>query len=173
MYPRLTVLAALPLLLSQSLAQHPAHAAGAERHAPGKKCDKTRKKSNPLGSFLGSVAGSALGSAGVPSSVAGIYLPVHSLLSEGIIALLNCKEQQQAAEATQQAVRGGVGTTASWQSENRPSVSGSSTVTGQTARADGSRCMTVNDVIIVNGEETTVPKTMCRAPGASGYVLAA
>jgi hypothetical protein len=33
--------------------------------------------------------------------------------------------------------------------------------------------LTVRDVVIVNGEETTVPKTMCRAPGASGYTLAA
>jgi surface antigen len=162
-----------PLLLSLAQPLDQARAAGAERHAPGKKCDKPKKKSSLFGSIAGSALGSALGSAGVPSSVAGIDLPVGSLLSEGIISLLNCKEQRQAADATQQAVRGGVGTTASWQSENRPSVSGSSTVTGQTARADGSRCMTVNDVIIVNGEETTVPKTMCRAPGASGYVLAA
>jgi hypothetical protein len=33
--------------------------------------------------------------------------------------------------------------------------------------------MTVNDVVIVGGEETTVPKTMCRSPGSSGYTLAA
>jgi hypothetical protein len=33
--------------------------------------------------------------------------------------------------------------------------------------------MTVNDVIIVEGEETTVSKRMCKAPGASGYTLAA
>ena len=33
--------------------------------------------------------------------------------------------------------------------------------------------MAVNDVIIVNGEETTVSKQMCRAPGATGYTLAA
>ena len=35
--------------------------------------------------------------------------------------------------------------------------------------ADGSQCVTVNDVVIVDGEETTVPKKMCRKPGASGY----
>ena len=70
-------------------------------------------------------------------------------------------------------MRGGVGTSSNWQSESRPNVSGSSTVTGQQARADGSTCLTVRDVVIVNGEETTVPKTMCRAPGASGYTLAA
>jgi hypothetical protein len=30
--------------------------------------------------------------------------------------------------------------------------------------------MTVTDVVIVDGQETTVPKKMCRAPGKSGYV---
>jgi surface antigen len=151
---------------------HAAYGAGAS-HEPGKKCDQPRKKSGFLGSLAGNLAGDVLGRSGVPSSVAGVYIPVSSLVSEGITRLLNCKEQRQAAEATQQAVRGGVGSTASWTSENRPAVSGSSTVTGQTARADGSRCLTVTDVVIVNGEETRAPKTMCRAPGASGYVLAA
>jgi surface antigen len=151
---------------------HAAQAAGAS-HEPGKKCDQPKKKSSFLGNLAGNLAGDVLGRSGVPSSVGGVYIPVHSLVSEGITKLLNCKEQRQAAEATQQAVRGGVGTTASWTSENRPNVSGSSTVTAQTARADGSRCMTVTDVVIVNGEETRAPKTMCRAPGASGYVLAA
>jgi hypothetical protein len=33
--------------------------------------------------------------------------------------------------------------------------------------------MLITDVVIVDGEETTVTKTMCRAPGASGYTLAA
>ena len=32
--------------------------------------------------------------------------------------------------------------------------------------------MTVTDVVIVDGEETTVPKRMCRAKGASGYARA-
>jgi hypothetical protein len=49
-------------------------------------------------------------------------------------------------------------------------VSGKSTVTGEEKLADGGQCMTVNDVVIVDGEETTVPKKMCRAAGASGYV---
>ena len=132
------------------------------------------KKQSMFGSIVGGVASSALGRVGVGNSVGGVWLPVNSLVSEGIVNLLNCKEQQQAAQATQEAVRGGnVGSTASWQSESRPNVSGSSTVTAQTARADGSKCLTVTDVVIVNGEETTVPKTICRAPGASGYTLAA
>jgi hypothetical protein len=36
--------------------------------------------------------------------------------------------------------------------------------------ADGSQCLTVSDVVIVDGEETNVPKKMCKAKGASGYV---
>ena len=63
----------------------------------------------------------------------------------------------------------GVGTEVAWKSETRPNVTGKSKVTGQEALADGSQCVTVNDVVIVDGEETTVPKRMCRRPGASGY----
>ena len=86
---------------------------------------------------------------------------------------LNCKEQVQAATATNEATRGGVGTSSSWTSDTRQDVSGRSTVMAQNNRSDGASCMTVNDVVIVEGEETTVAKTMCRAPGASGYTLAA
>ena len=73
-------------------------------------------------------------------------------------------------KATDEAIRGGVGTEASWQSDTRPNVHGSSKVTAQKQLADGSQCMTVTDVVIVDGQETTVPKQMCRAPGKSGYV---
>jgi hypothetical protein len=163
--------AALFLLLVATQPAHEAHAAGGKDKVGGK-CEQKQKRSL-FGSIAGEIASSALGRAGVGNSVGGVYLPVNSLLSEGLTRLLNCKEQQQAAQATQEAVRGGVGSSASWQSESRPNVSGSSTVTGQTARADGASCLTVSDVVIVNGEETTVPKTMCRAPGASGYTLAA
>lgn len=167
------LLACAPLLLLA--AQPPAFAySGAESAQMGKKCEPRKKKrSSLLGSVIGSVAGTALGHAGVPSGIAGVYIPVGSLLSDAIINRLDCKEQVQAATATNEAVRGGVGTSSTWKSETRQNVSGSSTVTAQNARADGTNCMTVNDVIIVDGEETTVGKTMCRAPGASGYTLAA
>jgi surface antigen len=167
------LLALVPLLLLA--AQPPAFAyGGADGANAGKQCDpKKKKRSSMFGSILGSVAGTALGHAGVPSGIAGVYIPVGSLLSEAIISQLDCKEQVQAATATNEAVRGGVGTSSTWKSESRPDVSGSSTVTAQNARPDGATCMTVDDVIIVNGEETTVAKTMCRAPGASGYTLTA
>ena len=64
---------------------------------------------------------------------------------------------------------GGVGTEVKWQSESRKNVTGSSKVTGSQELADGSQCMTVTDVVIIDGEETTVPKKMCRGKGDSGY----
>jgi len=106
---------------------------------------------------------------GTAGAVAYATLPAASLLGEEILRRLDCKEQQQAAQATDKAVRGGVGTEVAWKSETRANVSGKSTVMAQENLANGSQCLTVNDVIIVDGEETTVPKRMCRAPGAKGY----
>ena len=137
-----------------------------------RKCDNSeekKRKRSILGGALGSIAGGVLGHAGVPG-VGYLGFPATQLLSEAIISLLDCKEQKQAADATNEAVRGGVGTTSSWKSESRENVSGSSTVTAENQLADGSHCMTVTDVVIVDGEETTAPKRMCRKPGASGYV---
>jgi len=141
-----------------------------------KSCQPTeaRKKRNSLfGAIAGSIAGSALGSAGVGGAMVGLALPVGSLLSTAILDKLDCKEQVQAAEATTTAVRGGVGTSSTWTSGSRENVSGSSTVTGEDKLADGSSCVTVTDVVIVDGEETTALKRMCRKPGESGYTLAA
>jgi surface antigen len=163
-----------PLLVSAALLLVPpaaiapiAPAAAAEKSA--KRCDddgaKKRKKSM-FGSVLGGIAGSAIG-----GHVGGLGYawPVGSLLSDAIMALLDCKEQKQAAAATDEAVRGGVGSTATWESESRPGVKGSSTVSAEEKLANGGHCLTVTDVVIVDGEETTVPKKMCREPGKSGY----
>ena len=148
------------------------HAPAAAKERPGESCD-AKPKHSMFGAIAGQIAGAALGRSGVPSSVAGVYIPVQSLVSEGITRILTCKEQKQAATATQNAVRGGVGTSSTWTSESRPDVTGSSTVNSQSQRADGTTCLAVTDVVIVNGEETRVTKNMCRAPGASGYTLAA
>ena len=168
---RLFLIASVPLLLLS--VQPPVFAQdGAAPADSTKKCQQQKKKKKSMfGAIAGGIAGSALGHAGVP--MWGLSAPIGQLIGEGIAALLDCKEQVQAAKATEEAVRGGVGTTSTWESESRPGVKGSSTVTGQTARADGGSCLTVNDVVIVNGEETTVAKTMCRSPGGSGYVLQA
>lgn len=135
---------------------------------------ETRKQRNSIfGSIAGSIAGSALGSAGASGMVVGLASPIGSLLTSEILSKLDCKEQVQAAKATDSAVRGGVGSSSAWASESRQNVSGSSTVTGEDKLADGSSCVTVTDVVIVEGEETTALKRMCRKPGESGYTLAA
>ena len=165
--------ACVPLLLLS--AQPAAFAKKRDGEAQAAKCQpKKKKKSGGMfGAIAGGIANSALGVAGVPTGIGMLSLPVGSLLTDAILKKLDCKEQVQAATATDTAVRGGVGTTSSWESETRPRVSGSSTVVAQNSRAGGGSCMDVNDVVIVNGEETTVSKRMCRAPGASGYTLAA
>ena len=137
------------------------------------KCADTAEKKakrSMFGSMLGSIAGGVLGRSGVGSEVYSLAMPAASYLGDQLLKMLDCKEQQQAATATDKAIRGGVGTEVSWKSEDRPNVSGTSKVTAQQASADGGTCLTVTDVVIVDGEETTVPKKMCRAPGASAYV---
>jgi hypothetical protein len=121
-----------------------------------------------FGSMLGSIGSSVLGHVG-GSQVVSLALPATSYLSDELLKLLDCKEQQQAAKATDQAIRGGVGTEVGWKSESRSNVSGTSKVTSQEKMADGGDCLTVTDVVIVDGEETTVPKKMCRTKGASAY----
>jgi surface antigen len=148
--------------------------AGAQN--PPQQCADTAQKKakrSMFGGMLNSLGGSLLGRAGVAGDVVSLALPVGSYLTDELLKKLDCKEQVQAATATDTAVRGGVGTTSTWESETRPGVKGSSTVVAQNSQSGGGSCMQVNDVVIVNGEETTVAKRMCRAPGSSGYTLAA
>jgi surface antigen len=162
--------ACVPLLL---LCVQPPVFAKERGDSQATQCKPKKKKSGMFGAIAGGIAGSALGGWGAPGALIAAGLPVASLLTDAIIAKLDCKEQVQAATATDNAVRGGVGTTSTWESESRPGVKGSSTVVAQNSQAGGGSCMTVNDVVIVNGEETTVSKRMCKAPGGSGYTLAA
>lgn len=101
------------------------------------------------------------------NSVASVLRFGHSL-SERVQRQLNCREQQQAEVATAQAINGGVGTTRRWQSDTRPNVRGSSTVTAVDNALE--QCLTVTDIIIVDGEETRAPKRMCRRPPSNRYV---
>ena len=130
---------------------------------------------------------------GAPSGLGNalLALPVALVLSEAITRMLDCREQEQAAVASEQAVEqaaaaqeeqaspgqrgqetqpGGVGTTVTWASATRPGVTGSSTVTGLEQSADGSECMTVTDIVIVDGQETRAPKRMCRRPPSNRFV---
>jgi predicted lipid-binding transport protein (Tim44 family) len=148
--------------------------AGAQSPNPQKCADNAQKaRRSMFGGMLGSMAGSMLGQfGGTAGAVASAALPAASFLGEELLRMLDCKEQQQAAKATDQAMRGGVGTEVAWKSESRPNVSGRSKVTAEEKLADGGQCLTVTDVVIVDGEETMVPKRMCRARGASGYAKA-
>ena len=103
------------------------------------------------------------------SSVASVLRFGHSL-SERVQRQLNCHEQQQAEVATARAINGGVGTTSRWRSDTRANVSGSSTVVAAERSAQGGACLTVTDVIIVDGQETRAPKRMCRRPPSNRYV---
>lgn len=134
--------------------------------------------SKVVGGFLGRMAGSAASSAGISS-----WVPIPAVadqLTGAIACRLDPKEQQQAADATLKATRSddqageepvAVGSTAEWASETRADVSGRSTVSAREASADGADCITVTDVVIVKGEETTADKRMCRPPGSRRYSL--
>ena len=97
-------------------------------------------------------------------------MPMSSMLGDAIMNMLDCHEQEQAATATETAVRGGnVGDSATWQSDSRPGVTGTSTVTAVNT-TPGDDCMTVTDVVIVDGQETSAPKRMCRRPPNNRYM---
>ncbi len=166
--------ACVPLLLL-SVQPAPVLAKKGDGDAQTTKCQPKKKRGGGMfGAIAGGIAGSALGGwAGAPGALIAAGLPVASLLTDAIIRKLDCKEQVKAATATDTAVRGGVGTTSTWESDTRPGVKGSSTVRDQRASADGGSCMLITDVVIVDGEETTVDKKMCRKPGGGNYVLAA
>lgn len=159
----LTAAPAIPLLPSQA-----AIAAQAQNQCVDTPQKKARR--SMFGSILGSVGGALSGQVGgTAGAVATAVLPAASLLGDELMKMLDCKEQQQAAQATTEAIRGGVGSEVKWQSQTHANVRGISKVTAEEKLADGGNCLTVTDVVIVDGEETIVPKRMCRARGASGY----
>ncbi len=160
----------------------PAAAAPAEPAEPApaaassEQCEQQNRRSRgrgrAIGGLIGGVAGAAVGRGGAVRRLATIALsaPVGALIGETIARLLDCREQQQAAAATEQAVERGIGTTTTWESETRPGVTGSSTVTAAAApMPDGNPCMTVTDIVIVDGEETRAEKRMCRRPPSNRY----
>lgn len=157
-----SVLIAVPLILA------PLALSSAAQAQRGQDCQRNEGR-HRSGGILGGVARGALGRFG--GAAATVIMPVGSLLGDAIMNLLDCDEQRKAATATEEAVRGPVGTTSTWRSETRPGhVTGSSTVTAaDTSAADG-QCVTVTDIVIVDGEETRAPKRMCRRPPSDRYV---
>ncbi len=126
-----------------------------------------------LGNVIGDIAGRAASNLGYASR----YVPtaeVTDTLTTAIACHLDPEEQKKAADATLEATRGEqVGSSSSWTSETRANVSGTSTVAARNDMGDGSTCMLVDDIIIVNGEETRAQKRMCRRPPSPRYTLAA
>lgn len=142
----------------------------------GKKGDKGR---GVLGGLLGGAVDEVTRSARLPS-----FVPVPSFsdqITESIACKLDPEEQKQAAEATLEATRADdgtaqpeIGASAQWTSATRENVSGTSTVTSrQAAGGSGADCITVTDVVIIEGEETRAEKRMCRAPGSARYSIVA
>lgn len=139
-------------------------------------CPKGKKGDSVGRGILGGVIRDAVGDA---ASKAGVYsyVPISEVsgtLTDAIACRLDPAEQVQAAAATEEVTRGeAVGATANWTSETRENVSGSSTIASINDESGGMRCMNVTDVVIVEGEETTVSKRMCKRPGETRYVIAA
>jgi hypothetical protein len=160
-------------LMLQAVAAPPLQAQGRARADAEDGCNlkpQQKRGSRLFGSILGGIANRTLGSTGIGGFVS--LNTLSHVLTDAIACRLDADEQKQAAAATEQAVTRGEGATVEWTSETRANVSGRSTATQQTARADGGVCMDVTDVIIVEGEETMVSKRMCRAPGATGFTIA-
>jgi surface antigen len=141
----------------------------------GKKGDKGR---GIVGGLLGGAVDQLARSANLPS-----FVPVPEFsdqITESIACKLDPEEQKQAAEATLAVTRTDdsadapeVGASAAWTSNSRENVSGTSTVTSRQGASGGTDCITVTDVVIVEGEETRAEKRMCRAPGSARYSIIA
>lgn len=141
----------------------------------GKKGDTGR---GVMGGLLGGAVDELARSAGVPS-----FLPVPAftdVLVQSIACKLDPEEQKQAADATLAVTRTDgegatpeVGASATWTSNTRDNVSGTSTVTSREASSGDRDCITVTDVVIVDGEEARADKRMCRAPGSARYSIVA
>ena len=133
---------------------------------------RARHRGRAIGGVLGGVAGGVLGRGSTLQRLATVALaaPVGALIGDAIASHLDCHEQRQAAAATEQVVERGVGATQTWTSETRPGVTGSSTVTAASTDESNAPCLTVTDVIIVDGQETRAPKRMCRRPPTNRYV---
>jgi surface antigen len=141
----------------------------------GKKGDRGR---GALGGILGGAVDDLARSANLPS-----FVPVPEFsdqLSESIACRLDPEEQKQAVDATLEATRTDgteelpqVGASASWTSNTRDNVRGTSTVTSREASSGDLDCITVTDVVIIEGEEARADKRMCRRPGSARYSIVA
>lgn len=158
-------------------ARRGAETAASKACGEGKKGDVAR---GALGGLLGGIGGRTARRAGVTQFVPESEFA--NTISTEIACQLDPEEQKQAADATLEATRGAgedglegppVGQSASWTSGTRDDVQGTSTVTARTEAGDYDDCITVTDVIIVEGEETRAEKRMCRVAGKGRYSIVA
>ncbi len=138
--------------------------------------DCASDSNNSIGkSILGNVIGGFTRRATRNMGVVGSFIPraeVADTLTNAIACRLDPDEQLQAAEATRSVTESEqIGATSQWTSQTREGVSGSSTATAKTQTADGTSCMTITDIVIVDGEESRVSKQMCKQRGKSRYVV--
>lgn len=178
--------------LAMTLAAVPASAQfggirlGGSRDRDSDKKEDCRSSSNTgrnvASGILGGLARRATG--GLSS-----YVPVEAftdVLVTEIACQLDEKEQEKAAEATVEITKietdeegnekkPEVGRSAEWTSDTRDGVSGKSTITAvdDPGEGAGDDCITVTDVIIVDGEETRADKRMCRLAGSPRYTIRA
>lgn len=147
-------------------------------------CEAPQQRSGGRGigrSILGRVLGDATSRVTSNLGYAARFVPsaeVADTLTDAIACRLDEQEQLKAKDATLEATRSEeVGASASWTSDTRANVSGTSTIVARddapAGQPAGTRCMLVDDVIIVNGEETVQQKRMCRVPPSTRYALAA
>lgn len=154
---------------------------GAERASSGCGDGKSGNAvSGAIGGMLGGLGRRTARRAGIPT-----FVPMSEFtdtLTTEIACKLDPEEQKQAADATLEATRGGgedgamgppVGQSAAWQSGTRKDVTGTSTVTAREDTGGETDCITVTDIIIVEGEETRAQKRMCRPPGSARYSIVA
>lgn len=165
-------LLAVPLVLATATVPLPAIGAASAQSLTGEQCQRQNDGRRRGGAIMGAIGRNVLGRMG-GGAVANMVLPMASMLGDAIMNMLDCREQEKAATATEQVVDQadrGVGTTVQWESETRPGVTGSSTITAVENNATDGDCMTVTDIVIVDGQETRAPKRMCRRPPSNRYV---
>jgi surface antigen len=170
--PRRAALLSVLLLVPAPFAAFAGRAEATTATAPTceQQVQRNRSRGRLIGGLLGGAAGLIGGRRGNAAPLIAALVPAGALLGDAIAGLLDCDEREKAAAATEEAVRGGIGTTTAWASTTRPGVTGSSTVIAAAPSADGDACLTVADVVIVDGQETRAPKRMCRRPPANRYV---
>ena len=121
--------------------------------------------------MIGGLGAKALGLGKVGQLIAG---GAGAALGSELACQLTRKEQEVAAEATVEIVeKEEVGATATWVSPERKGVSGSSTITALDTEPNGATCLNITDVAIIDGEETSISKRMCRLAGQSRYTVMA